>query len=451
MILPPVKNPGKLSPGRARLERDLTQCVRCAACLPYCPTFQLTLDEGHSPRGRISLVRAMHEGLAEESAGMQSYLGACLECRACETACPNNVEFHKVIDHGRERLAGKVKEGWAARFFKWLFLKKIFSSTRAFDRFMSFLRFYQKSGLQWVMRKTRVLHLLPWNLGKLEKMFPAGLGRHRPARKKEECLLIPRGKIRGSLNLFTGCINDHWLQNSTHSVIKTLLRLGYQVRIPPTQECCGALHAHLGDRQGAMELARKNMTAFSANDDPVLLHAAGCGAMLKDYKHLFEFETEEEQAGGFVKRIIDFNQLVAAHLDELIFDRQFAYRVSYDDPCHLVHAQGISSEPRQILKALPGLKYVELKEADWCCGSAGVYNVVHYKWSMEFLQRKLKHVAAGGAEVLVTSNPGCYLQLKVGAEGLERPVRVLHIAEVVESCFEGEPPLAPESSNPPWV
>jgi len=317
MILPPLTETRDLTPEQQKLEQDLSQCVRCAVCLPTCPTYQLTLDEGHSPRGRISLVRAMHEGMAEPSKGMHDFLDACLQCRACETACPNNVEFHKVIAYGKDQIHGDKYRGFWGRRFKNFFLNNVFASNRKFDRFMSLIRLYQKSGLQWLMRKTHALHLLPWKLGKLERMLPEGPGKHRPLRKKQEQLLIPSGEIRGSVNFFSGCIADHWLQASAHAAVRTLLRLGFQVRIPAHQHCCGALHEHLGDTGGATQLSEKNMAAFAGNSDPIVLHAAGCGAMLKEYPELLKSRPDPQVPRAFSARIIDFSQLLANHQHHL--------------------------------------------------------------------------------------------------------------------------------------
>jgi glycolate oxidase iron-sulfur subunit len=451
MFLPPLPDLGNRSEEERALYANLSQCVRCAICLPTCPTFQETLDEGHSPRGRIALVRALYENEGSLSSGLGHYLGGCLECRACETACPNNVVFHRIIEYGKEQLGDRFVPR-AGKFFKWFFLRRIFRNARSLDRLMLFLRFYRRSGLRALARGTRILKLLPWHLGDLERLMPPGQAAHRPARKKRDYTLIPAGTVRGTVEFFTGCIADHWLQSANHATIRLLLRAGFAVRVPSAQQCCGALHVHLGEAEQGKELARRNIAAFSAAGDglPVITNAAGCGAALKEYGYLLRRETDEAAGITLAGRVRDLSQFlcsVAPHLPE---PRPLNKRVTWDDPCHLIHGQKVETEPRRLIRAIPGISFVELKEASWCCGSAGVYNIVNYGMSMQLLARKLEHVRASGAEILVTANPGCYLQLAAGARHAGIPVEVVHLAELLDRQYDGDPALAQDSDAPPW-
>lgn len=450
MILPPLADLGARNEEERALYANLSQCVRCAICLPTCPTFAETLDEGQSPRGRIALVRSLFEGEGSLSPEFDEYLGGCLECRACETACPNNVSFHRIIEYGREQLGERYVPA-PGRFFKSFFLKRIFRSARALDRFLAFLRFYQKSGLQAFARFTRVLKLLPWHLGDLERLMPPA-GRHRPVRKKRDYTLIPANTVRGTVQFFTGCIADHWLQRANHASIRLLLRAGYAVRVPAAQQCCGALHVHLSEPGMGKELARANVSAFAPGDDelPIITNAAGCGAALKEYGHLLRREPDEADGRAFATRVRDLSQFLCDVAEYLPAPRPLPARVTWDDPCHLIHGQKISAEPRRLIRAIPGVEFIELKEASWCCGSAGVYNIVNYGMSMRLLERKLEHVRASGAEILVTANPGCYLQLAAGVRTTRLPVRVMHLAELLDGQYDDEPALAAESAAPPW-
>ena len=455
IILPPLIPAGEVSSQQQRLLQTLSQCVRCGSCLPTCPTYREKLDEGHSPRGRISLVRAMAEEGDEASINLDGFLYGCLECRACETACPNNVVFHQIIEHGKECLNESLPQNGTSKFFKWLFLKHIFRNSKKLDRFMAFVRFYQKSGLKWLTGKLRVLKLFPWNLYELEKLMPAKGYKNRPVRKKNTYHLIPAGEVKGKVMFFSGCIADHWLQEANQATLRLLLRAGYEVVVPSGQQCCGALHVHLGEKKPGHGLARENLQAFAEKDEyrdlPIIVNAAGCGASLKEYGELFEGEEDQPDAEKFSARIRDLSEFL---VEQGCFKGEFQRleaRITYDDPCHLIHGQGISSQPRQLMKSIPGIDYTEMEEASWCCGSAGVYNITNYKMSMKLLENKLEKVVKTKAELLITANPGCFLQLSAGVreKGLEMEVK--HIAQLLDSCFDYCPLLAEGSDPAPWL
>lgn len=453
MILPPLFQQENPSEEEKEFYRNLTQCVRCAVCLPSCPTYQETLNEGHSPRGRVSLVRALYEGQCGSTRNMNTFLYGCLECRACETACPNDVVFHQVIEFGKEKLSEARVTPRTGKFFKWLFLKRIFRRSRSLDRLMAFLRFYRRSGLQAIARFIRILRLFPWNLACLEQLIPGGAVSHQPVRRRKSYTLIPAVEPRGTVSFFTGCIADHWMQGANLATVRLLLRAGYRVHVPAGQQCCGALHAHLGETSQAMELAAANIEAFNDGgvDNPIVVNAAGCGAVLKEYGHLFAHNGHAARAANFSARVKDLAELLAGIADELPDPQPLDACITYDDPCHLIHAQGISVEPRKLIGRIPGIRFVELEEASWCCGSAGVYNVVNYSMSMKLLERKMRHVGQTGANILLTANPGCYLQLKAGVRRAGLDMEVLHIAEFLDSRYPGEPELSPESDSPPWL
>lgn len=440
MHLPPLSRPKDNKASDREFYRRLTQCVRCGICLATCPTYRELIEEGGSPRGRLSLIRTLYEGHGEISHELNRFLYGCLECRACETACPNNVIFHEIMEWGKERLARGKLIPRSGRFFKSFFLKRVFRRTSSLDRLMAFIRLYHKSGKRAFVRFTRILKLFPWHLYDLEDLVPHRMGKHRPVRRKNSYTLEPDGEIRGRAMFFTGCIADHWLQDANHATVRLLLRAGFAVTVPAAQQCCGALHVHLGEPEIAGELARENIDAFKCSgegNELIVSNAAGCGAVLKEYGHLLEHDKNyAELAAGFAARVRDITELLASLDGTLPTLRPLNKRVTYDDPCHLVHGQGISEQPRLLLKKIPGIDLVEMPEADWCCGSAGVYNLINYKMSMALLERKLENLKTTGAEILVTANPGCLLQLQAGVRRAKMPVQVMHVVELLEKLGE---------------
>jgi glycolate oxidase iron-sulfur subunit len=419
--------------------RKITQCVRCGICLATCPTYRELIEEADSPRGRISLIRALYEGEGETSPVLHRFLYCCLECRACETACPNNVIFHEVMDWGRRRLSEARLLPLSGRFFKALFLRRVFRRARSLDRLMALLRFYHKSGLRALVRFTRILRLFPWRLADLEDLMPRRLGKHRPVRKKKTYTIQLQDKVRGRVFFFSGCVADHWLQEINAATVRLLLRAGFAVTVPAGQQCCGALHAHLGEPEAAEELARENIECFAGKrKELIVTNSAGCGAVLKEYGDMLAYDTAwAKRAAAFSARVRDISELLASLDGALPTLRPLRKRLTYDDPCHLIHGQGICRQPRELIKSIPGVEFVELPESDWCCGSAGVYNLINYEMSMALLERKLKHLEKTGAEVLVTANPGCLLQLRAGVRKAKLDVNVLHIAELLDrQCDE---------------
>ena len=440
MFLPPLKRPDAADGVEAELYAKITQCVRCGICLHKCPTYRELIEEASSPRGRIALIRALYEGEGDISSELHRFLYGCLECRACETACPNNVVFHRIMEWGKERLCERKLLPRSGRFFKKLFLGRFFRRARSLDRLMAFLRFYRWSGLRLLVRFTRILKLFPWHLYDLEDLMPRHLGRHRPVRRRKTYTLEPDGDPRGRTLFFSGCIADHWLQDANHATVSLLLKAGFSVTVPAAQQCCGALHLHLGEARSGVELAKENIDAFEEVDPKgeafIISNAAGCGAVLKGYAELLEHDPEyAERAARFSAHVRDISELLASLDGALPPPAPLRKRVTYDDPCHLIHGQGIADQPRRLIRRIPGVEYVELPEADWCCGSAGVYNLINYEMAMTLLDRKLESLKKTGAEILVTSNPGCLLQLRAGVRRAKIGVEVLHIAELLDRQY----------------
>jgi len=309
------------------------------------------------------------------------------------------------------------------------------------------LRLYQRGGLQWLVRKTGLLRLLNADLAALEKLLPP-----LPPRFSSETIpevTPPQGEKRARVGMLTGCVADLFMAPENEATVRVLAINGCEVVTPPAQRCCGALHAHLGEMEAARELARHNIAVFEeANVDAVVLNSAGCGAAMKEYHRWLGQDPEwAERAQRFGAKVKDLSEFLLA----LGLNRRDLHplecRATYDDACHLAHGQGITEEPRRLLQAIPGLELIELPEASWCCGSAGIYNLIHFREARQLLERKMKHVQSTGAELLLTGNPGCLFQLRYGVQEWGLNVRVEHTVTVLDWAYH--PHRRPEEFSRP--
>jgi len=413
-------------------ERDLSQCVHCGFCLQQCPTYLQLGIETDSPRGRIHLLRALADGRAEATPSLLGHLDLCLQCRACETACPSSVPFGRIMESGRAMLVqeGKAPLPWRVRV--WL-LRQLFPYPKRLRLLFSFLRLYQRSGLRSLVRATRLLRLLPGGLAEAEIMLP-----EVPPRRFE-LTAPPASAASGRVALLTGCVMPLLHPRTHEATVRVLARHGYEVVAPPEQRCCGALNLHAGDRTTARELARRNVDAFlEANVDGVIVNSAGCGSTLKEYGELLEqdpmYGEKARRFSGMVRDVTEF----LADLPIEPPEAGLAQRVTYQDSCHLVHAQKVRSAPRELLRAIPGLELVELEAADRCCGSAGIYGFAQREMSLRLLDDKMRDVAATGASVIATANPGCVMQLEAGLRRHGLAGRVAHVVELLDEAYRAE-------------
>jgi glycolate oxidase iron-sulfur subunit len=413
---------------------DLLACVHCGFCLPACPTYAELGQEPDSPRGRIYLIRALADGRTTLTDPAVRHLSLCLACRACETACPAGVRYGHLIEAARaaveaarpgsglRRLARRVAFGW------------LLPSPGRLRALAGALRLYQRSGLQALVRRSGMLRLLPASLAASEALLPplppAGARGPLPGRVPAD---PPRRLRAGFLH---GCVQDVVFRAHNDATLRLLARNGVEVAVPPAQRCCGALHAHAGDPEAARALARANVAAFeAAGVEVVVVNAAGCGAHLRSYGHLLRRDPAwAARAEAFARRVRDVTEVLAeAPLRGPL--GPLALRVTYHDPCHLAHGQRVRSAPRALLAAVPGLEVVELGESEMCCGSAGSYNLTEPAMARRLLARKMRHVEATGAAAVVTANPGCILQLQVGAREAGRGLEVLHVVELLERAY----------------
>jgi glycolate oxidase iron-sulfur subunit len=411
---------------------DYARCVHCGLCLNHCPTYKLWGLEADSPRGRIRQMVLVDQGRLALGETFVKHIDQCLDCRACETACPSGVEYGKLVEAARAQIDQNYRRPLFSRLARDFVFRRLLPYPNRIAIVARALRIYQRSGLQSLVRATRMLHLL--GLAERERLLPpidrkfffSQLGRTHPA----------VGPRRARVALFAGCVAQVSFSALHDATIRVLTANGCEVVVPAGQTCCGALAAHAGVRDAARSLARTNLDVFLRDDfDAVITNAAGCGSTLKEYDQLFADDAEEHaKAHEFRKKMRDVTEFLAdlglsAPLTSL------PLRVTYQDSCHLLHGQKIREAPRKLMRAIPGVELVEMAMADYCCGSAGSYNVTETQTSLDILAEKMKHARATGAPVIVTANPGCLLQMRAGTEIHSTGQEVVHVIELLDRAL----------------
>lgn len=403
-------------------------CIHCGLCLRTCPTYQLTGVESSSPRGRIYLMRAVAENKLEASdPHYREELDYCLVCRHCESVCPAGVRFGEMMETARAGAAKAAPRGALERFARWVGFQVVLPSRFWLSLSISALRFAQRTGLLRLAakfsgaRKEALLSMPP--------APPASERRPLPERTPA------RGAQRGEVALLEGCVMPELFGRVNRASAAVLADIGYASRTARGHVCCGALHAHNGELEGARELARATIASYERlGDAPIVVNSAGCGAHMKAYGTLLEDDPAwRERAQRFSKRVVDFSEFVAANAPADWRPRAAPGlgKLTYDDPCHLCHGQQIRSQPRELLARVSGAERVELANAESCCGSAGIYSLLRPGDSQAVFEPKARAFAASGADTLVTANPGCHLQWEAGFARLGVKARVVHIAEVL--------------------
>ncbi|EOP41621.1 (Fe-S)-binding protein [Bacillus cereus] len=421
-------------------EDELLNCMRCGFCLPTCPTYiQSGYKESHSPRGRIALMKAVVDGLIEPDEDVEDTLNVCLGCRACEPVCPSGVNYGHLLEEARDIINQNKKFSMPVRAVRKVVFEGLFPHQNRMRTLTGLIGFYQRSGLQTLTHKTGIMKLFPETLATMDLVLPK-VPKMKAMKDRPEFLPAEVAKKK-QVALFTGCLMDTMFLETNNATMKLLQLAGCDIVIPKTQSCCGALHGHAGEKSGAKELAKRNIEAFEdLNIDYIITNAGGCGAYLVDYDYLLKDDPKwAERAKQFVSKIKD----ITAILVELDFHKRNDLRltpqiITYQDSCHLRNVMRTSSEPRMLLEAIQGATYREMKDADRCCGSAGIYNIVHSELSMEFLDYKMDRVHETDAATIVTANPGCLLQMKLGIEreGLSHKMRGIHIVDLLLEAIE---------------
>ncbi|GAC1428652.1 MAG: heterodisulfide reductase-related iron-sulfur binding cluster [Candidatus Velthaea sp.] len=420
------------------------QCVRCGLCLPTCPTYVETLVETSSPRGRISLIKAVAEDRLDlTSAGFMHQMSECLDCRACEAVCPSGVAYGQLLEPARTQIVRATAQtrSWNARLGRAVAIGWLFSNMWLMRLAAIFLRFYQRSGLRDAVLATGVLKSL--GLQDLEALSP----------RISDRFFVPKdqrwaadGTKKATVFMHAGCVMHVAFAEVNEATVRVLQRSGCEVVAPADQGCCGAITIHAGEMDRGRALAKRNIVSFERSGaEYYIINAAGCGSSLKEYGHLFAGDAEwETRAIAFSAKVRDITEF----LDEVGISPELGpvdAVVTYQEPCHLVHAQRISAAPRRLLAAIPGLELREMAESSLCCGSAGIYNVTQPEMANRLQARKVERIVEVAPQVVVTANPGCALQLENGLRKDGREIAVRHIVQLLDQSYANykSPTLGP--------
>ncbi len=435
------ENQGDIAARDKPHQADLDRCVHCGLCLNACPTYRELGVEMDSPRGRIYQMVQIAEGQPIGDS-YREHIDLCLACRGCESACPSGVQYGRLVEAARADIEANTQRPWLSRTVRDFVFRKLLPSPMLLTAAGAMLYVYQVSGLQKVLRVSGLMKLLG-PLGDREALTPAvqipfffrQIGQTFPA----------QGERKYRVAMMAGCIANISFARLNEATVRVLQKNGCEVVIPAAQTCCGALHVHAGIRDQARDLARQNIDAVLGDAaagrvppfDAIITNAAGCGSTLKEYDELFEHEPEYlEKARNFKSLMKDVTEFLAS----IDLNREMTSVdaiVTYQDSCHLAHGQKIRNAPRQLLHAIPGLKFREMPLSDICCGSAGIYNVLHTDLSMTILEKKMDNVTLARAGIVATANPGCMLQLEAGVRKWGHGERVAHVVELLDEAYRG--------------
>ncbi|MCZ6677398.1 MAG: heterodisulfide reductase-related iron-sulfur binding cluster [Candidatus Poribacteria bacterium] len=416
-------------------------CTHCGLCLPTCPTYRELGLETDSPRGRLYLMGASFRdnNPIPINEDWEKFIYRCLDCRACETACPSGVHFGELVEEARAIYELNTERPAEHRFWRRLVFKELLPHTDRLDFIFELMWLYQRLGIRWLVQKLGILKLMG-RLGEMESLLPAIPD---PSLKYTIREFTPaKGEAKYRVGFISGCVMNQVFTETNLATIRVLSENGCDVITPHQQTCCGALHVHNGVRDTAIELARNNIDVFAAEDvDVIIINAAGCGATLKEYEALMEHDpVYAEKAKTFSSKMRDISEFLA-EIEMKPPEGEIHRRVTYDEPCHLVHGQQIQFQPRKVLQSIPGLELIELQESEWCCGGAGIYNITQPEMSREILARKMKHIGDTDAEIIATGNPGCVLQIQVGVKEQGLPMKVMHPIDLLDCAYRKVDPL----------
>lgn len=436
---PQIKNPFDIN----------LDCIHCGICLSVCPTYLAVRDEADSPRGRIALMLAADEGKIPFDETLSQHLYFCLGCRACETACPSGVRFEHMLNESRQQVEANLPRPLWQRAVRYLLFRVMLPSRRMLRIAFALLRTYQRSGLQDIVRRNRLVK--SWLPGVLdaESLLP-----DVPDYAALPALRRAAGARRFRVAFFQGCVMSEMFSPIQQATIEVLVALGCDVEIPAAQTCCGALHLHGGQLNFMRKLGARNLAAFDLDRyDYIIINSAGCGAALKEYGELLEAgpaanpataETFVPLSRRFSAKVLDIMEFVDRHGADAPLG-SLRRKATYDDPCHLIHGQKVFEEPRRVLQRIPDLELIPLQDSERCCGSAGIYNITHHDFSMELLEEKIDNIRKTGADVVVTGNPGCLMQIQHGLHKHGLAIEVRHPVELVYEALRSVKPEPPQS------
>jgi glycolate oxidase iron-sulfur subunit len=402
-------------------------CIRCGLCLPSCPTYLETMTETSGPRGRISLIKAVGEGRLDLlSAGFLEQMSQCLDCRACEAVCPSGVRYGQLIETARTQIrrAQAPAETPRARALHRFLLQTLFARTDLMRAAAGLLRFAQHT------RLASLAGLL--GLGRAAKLAPPIPDRFFVAQDQR----IESSSARGLAFLHVGCVMPVVFAPVHEATLRMLQRAGLSVVVPSDQGCCGAVAVHAGEMDFGRDLAKRNIIAFERSGaDVYVTNAAGCGSALKEYAQLFAGDPDwSRRAEAFSQRVRDVTEVLDA-MELPTGARPIDATVTYQEPCHLVHAQRVSGAPRRLLAKIPGLRFIEMEESALCCGGAGIYNLTQPEMSARLQRRKIAAIERTGATIVATANPGCAIQVAAGLRDARRRTQIKHIVELLDEAY----------------
>ncbi len=418
----------------------IDDCVHCGFCLPACPTYVLWGEEMDSPRGRIYMMKKSTQGEAPLDQRFRLHMDNCLGCMACMTACPSGVQYDKLIEDTRAQVERNIPRSTADTLFRKLLFSTFPYANRLRLAALPML-LYQRSGLQRLVRATGVLRLLPKRMAAMESLLPrvpANLFQHLPTHVAATS--APRRRV----GMLSGCVQQVFFQHVNAATARVLAAEGCEVFIPQSQPCCGALMVHSGLEDQAAHFARQMIAAFeSANVDTIVINAAGCGSTMKEYGHILRDDPVwAARAAAFSAKCKDISEILC-DLPAQTPLHPLPMRVAYHDACHLRHAQAIHEQPRRLLSTIPGLEVVEVEEANLCCGSAGVYNLLNPEPASQLGDRKVEKLLATRAEAVVSANPGCLLQLMSGLRRRgQQTMPTFHMVELLDASIRNTAPEA---------
>ena len=417
-------------------EEDLYKCVHCGFCLQACPTYVETGLETESPRGRIALMKAVNEERIGITPTVFRHWDLCIQCRACEVACPSGVPYGRLIEATKAQVERYRRPRLLPRLAASVLLKRVLPSQRSLTALIAGLRLYQRSGLRRLVRWSRVLRLVSARLASLEASAPEV---PRSRFKAAGQVVSAAGERRARVALLSGCVMPLIHGPEMHAVTRVLARNGCEVVVPKAQVCCGAINSHSGDLDTARELARRNVDVFlQAGVDAVVVASAGCGIRMKEYGDLLE---DDPEYAGKAERLSTQVKDIHEFLVGLPFvppQGRLDHRVTLQDSCHLAHAQRITEAPRALLHSIPGVEVVEMANSSRCCGAGGTYTITQRDFSLRLLDNKMNAVEDTGADVLATANPGCHMQLRQGIQRAGLSMEVRYVTDLLDESYTAE-------------
>ncbi len=410
-------------------EDDLYKCVQCGFCLNACPTYLETGLEAESPRGRLTLMKAVNEGRVGMTPTVTRHWDLCLQCRACEVACPSGVPYGRIMMATRAEMKSRVKRPLRERFAREVGFNRLLPRPKLMRTFGKITRFYQRSGVRDITKKIGVMKALPKRYTYLDESLPT-MG--EDFFQADGRVVKPIGPIKARVALLGGCVMSMMHADTMNATLRVLVHNGFEVHLPAEQGCCGSLNMYAGERATAREMAANNTSALlSLNPDAVVSSSAGCGSTMKEYGELLD---GDEMAEELASKTRDIHELLAEYGWQAPTGRIKA-KVVFQDPCHLLSTQRISDPPRALLRSIPGVEVVEMAEPTVCCGSAGTYAISQRDMSMRLGDRKARNIVASGAGYMATGNPGCALQLTNALGRAEADVEVRYVVDLLDEAY----------------